>query len=54
MDGPLSGAIEEGLHKFYNRSSGKDEGGDKNVKFLHIWRNKGGRWEITRIASYAH
>jgi Domain of unknown function (DUF4440) len=51
---PGYGAIEEGLHKFYNRSSGKEEGGDKLAKFLHIWRNQGGEWKITRVVSYAH
>ncbi len=48
------GAIETGTHTFYNRSSGKEEGGQKAAKFLHIWREKGGEWQLTRVVSYAH
>jgi len=48
------GAIETGTHKFYNRSSGKEETGDKPAKFLQIWQNKGGEWKLTRVVSYAH
>lgn len=48
------GAIETGTHRFYNRSGGKEETGDKPAKFLHVWRNKGGEWKLTRVVSYAH
>lgn len=48
------GAVETGTHTFYNRTSGKEEGGQKAAKFLHIWQNKGGEWKLTRVVSYAH
>lgn len=48
------GAMETGSHKFYNRTSGKEETSDKPARFLHIWRNKGGEWKLTRVVSYAH
>jgi ketosteroid isomerase-like protein len=48
------GAVETGTHTFHNRSSGKEEGGQKAAKFLHIWQNKGGEWRLTRVVSYAH
>ncbi len=50
---PGYGAIETGIHRFYNRQSGAEEGGDP-VKFLHVWRNKGGQYTLTRVISYAH
>jgi ketosteroid isomerase-like protein len=48
------GAVQTGTHKFYNRSSGKEETSDKPAKFLHIWRNQAGEWKLTRVVSYAH
>ena len=50
---PGFGAMETGLHKFYNRSSGKEETGPA-AKFLHIWQQTGGEWKLTRVVSYAH
>ena len=51
---PGYGAIQTGLHKFYNRSSGKEETGPA-AKFLHIWHeDNGGQWKLTRVVSYDH
>ncbi|MBE1161016.1 nuclear transport factor 2 family protein [Dyella sp. 7MK23] len=45
------GAIEEGVHRFCELDTGKCDG---IAKFLMIWQNKGGTWQLTRIVSYAH
>lgn len=45
------GAIEEGEHRFCQLDTGKCEG---IAKFLMIWRNKGGTWQMTRVISYGH
>lgn len=50
---PGYGAMETGLHKFYNRSSGKEETGPP-AKFFHIWQQKGEEWKMTRVVSFAH
>jgi hypothetical protein len=51
---PGYGAIQAGLHKFYNRSSGEEETGPP-AKFLHIWHEgKDGQWKLTRVVSYDH
>lgn len=51
---PGYGAIQTGLHKFHNRSSGKEETGPP-AKFLHIWHEgKDGHWKLTRVVSYEH
>jgi len=51
---PGYGAMEVGSHKFYDRSSGKETGGNTAAKFLHMWEQKGGEWKLTRVVSYAH
>ena len=45
------GAIEEGEHRFCQVQTGDCEG---IAKFLMIWRNKNGRWQLTRVMSYGH
>lgn len=45
------GAIEEGEHRFCQLDTGKCEG---IAKFLMIWQNKGGIWQMTRVISYGH
>lgn len=45
------GAIEEGEHRFCELASGKCEG---IAKFLMIWRNRSGRWQLTKVVSYGH
>ena len=45
------GAIEEGEHRFCQIDTGKCEG---IAKFLMIWQNKNGVWQMTRVISYGH
>lgn len=45
------GAIAQGVHRFCQTASGKCEG---MADFAIVWRNKGGKWEITRVLSYGH
>lgn len=46
------GAIQTGQHTFCHIENGREDCG--TFKFLHIWRNSGGRWELTRVVSYGH
>jgi ketosteroid isomerase-like protein len=46
------GAIEIGVHRFTHKENGKEETG--SFKFLHIWRQAGGSWKISRVVSYGH
>jgi hypothetical protein len=51
---PGFGAVQTGVHRFYEvsaKGAGKLTG---EAKFLHIWQNDGGSWRITRVVSYAH
>ena len=45
------GAIETGTHRFCELATGKCEG---IACFLHIWKNDGGHWRLSRIVSYNH
>lgn len=45
------GAVYSGTHRFCKTGAGKCEG---MGRFMHIWRNQGGDWKITRVVSYDH
>jgi hypothetical protein len=49
---PGYGAMELGRHRFCHLENGKQDCG--SFEFVHIWRNVGGDWKITRVASYGH
>jgi hypothetical protein len=46
------GAIETGQHSFCHDETGKPDCG--TFKFVHIWKNQGESWKITRIITYNH
>ncbi len=47
------GAIEMGVHRFYH--PGKDDVETPGeAKFMHLWQNKDGVWQVTRVLSYDH
>jgi hypothetical protein len=45
------GAVETGDHLFCQIDTDKCEG---IAKFMMIWQNKNGHWQITRVLSYDH
>lgn len=45
------GAIEEGEHRFCQVVSGQCEG---VARFVMVWRQRAGHWQLTRVLSYAH
>lgn len=45
------GAIQMGDHKFCQYASGRCEG---QGKFVHVWHQRDGRWELMRVLSYEH
>jgi hypothetical protein len=46
------GAVETGVHRFYQPKIGNEATGE--AKFIHLWQNKDGAWKITRVISYDH
>jgi len=45
------GAFAQGVHRFCQFETGDCEG---MADFIIVWRNQGGRWQITRVLSYGH
>jgi uncharacterized protein DUF4440 len=45
------GAIERGVHRFCQVSTGACEG---MADFVIVWRHQGDSWQITRVLSYGH
>lgn len=45
------GAITEGVHKFCHLDTGTCDG---KAKFLMLWQNTNGIWQVTRVLSYGH
>lgn len=48
------GAIEIGTHRFYQTDPGQPEKLVAAPRFVHVWQNSKGRWQIVRIISYDH
>jgi hypothetical protein len=52
---PNYGALQLGTHRFYQRSAdGKESAPGAPAKFAHLWQQKDGVWQITRVFSYDH
>lgn len=45
------GAVEQGVHRFCQTSSGQCEGA---ADFMIVWQQQGSTWKITRVLSYGH
>jgi Domain of unknown function (DUF4440) len=45
------GAMEIGVHRFHHPGNDADVG---EAKFVMLWRNKDGVWQITRVISFDH
>ncbi len=48
------GAVEIGVHRFYQKLEG---GGEKLVeisKFMNLWKKEGKEWRMSRVVSYDH
>lgn len=46
------GAIQIGMHRFCHQENGKDDCG--TFKFVHVWRQHAGVWNLARVISYDH
>ena len=48
------GAVQFGTHRFWVVKPGRPDQLSATPKFVHLWRNKDGVWQITRVISYGH
>ena len=51
---PGYGAVQMGVHRFYELTGGKPNEPAGIAKFVHLWQHKDGAWKITRVISYDH
>jgi hypothetical protein len=49
---PNYGAMEIGSHRFCHQENGKQDCG--TFRFVHIWKQVGNEWKISRVVSYDH
>ncbi len=53
--GKLYGAIQEGVHRFFESHNGAPEIPGSIAKFTHLWlKDADGEWKIKRVLSYDH
>ena len=50
MDG--IGAQSIGWHRFFNPPTSTTPGGE--AKFIHLWKNTSGKWQLLRVISFDH
>jgi hypothetical protein len=48
------GAVQFGAHQFWIVKNGEPDQLAATPKFVHLWRNAGETWQITRVISYGH
>jgi len=52
--GEVYGAIQKGIHKFYEKEVDKKERAGSKAKFTHLWLLENNEWKISRVLSYDH
>lgn len=50
----LYGAIQTGIHEFYQQHIGDKVRKTNTAKFTHLWIIEDGKWRLSRVLSYDH
>lgn len=53
-EGKLYGAIQQGVHRFYNQLPDGKETLGSTARFTHLWLLEGDSWKLSRVLSYDH
>ena len=53
-NGVLYGAIQNGIHHFYQREPGKEDVHSGNAKFTHLYVLENGQWLLLEVLSFDH
>ncbi|PQB04662.1 nuclear transport factor 2 family protein [Aureitalea marina] len=54
QNGQLDGAIQNGVHKFYQRKGDGPERAGSTARFTHLWLITDEGWKIKRVLSFDH
>lgn len=52
--GNTYGAIQEGIHQFFEKQTGQSERFGSSARFTHLWLIENGEWKLARSYSYEH
>ncbi len=50
----IYGAIQVGVHQFFEKQVGKPEKFGSSAKFTHVWLLENGEWKLTKSLSFEH
>ena len=50
----LYGAVQAGIHKFYETAAGKSERYASTAKFTNVWLLENGEWKLNKSFSFDH
>jgi len=53
-NGVLYGALQKGVHRFFESANGQPETAGSTAKFTHLWLKEGSQWILKRVLSYDH
>jgi len=53
-NGILYGALQKGVHRFFESANGQPESQGSTAKFTHLWLKEGSQWTLKRVLSYDH
>lgn len=53
-NGALYGALQTGIHQFFETSPGQKDKSGSTAKFTHVWLLQNGVWKLARSFSYDH
>lgn len=53
-NGILYGALQKGVHRFFESANGQPETAGSTAKFTHLWLKEESRWILKRVLSYDH
>ncbi|HRG53914.1 MAG TPA: nuclear transport factor 2 family protein [Bacteroidia bacterium] len=52
--GVLYGAVQMGVHRFFESKNNGPEHLGSTAKFTHLWLLENGEWKLSRVLSYDH
>ncbi len=53
-NGKIYGAIQEGIHQFFETQTGQPERFGSSAKFTHIWQLEDNQWKLAKSYSFEH
>lgn len=54
QEGKIYGAIQEGVHHFFEKQTGQEEHFGSSARFTHIWLIENNEWKLAKSYSYEH